>query len=98
FAGITIDHGPKQRGQHEKDADYAEDNGRVGEEKDFDQNKNHSEHEKGDDFPTGEPGEIMSGKEKRETDRGDDPRHAHARHFEFEISADDPEQQKQGRE
>src|SRR6266403_6160712 len=81
-----------------KNADYAEDDGREREEKNLNQDQDPTENEEPDNFPTREAGQIMAGEKERETDRGDDPGHADAGHFEFEIRADNAEQQEKRRE
>ena len=98
LAGIAIDHRPEQRGEHEKHADNAEDNGRVREEHDLDQDEDDAEHEKGDDFPARQPSQIVAQEKKRETNRGKNPGQTRARNLEFEIRANDSEEKKQGRE
>ena len=55
LAGIAIDHRPKQRSEHEKDADNAENNGRVREKKNLDQDENDAENKERDDFPAARP-------------------------------------------
>ena len=67
----------------------------MGEEQDFNDDKHHSQNEERDDFPAREPGEVVTEKEQRKTDRGKDPRPGDAGDFEFEVSADDTAEQKQ---
>ena len=98
LAGIAIDHRPEERAEHEEDADDAEDNGRVREKQDLDQNEDDAEHEKRDDFPARQASQIMAEEKKRETNRGNNPRHARARNLELEISANDSQEEKQRRE
>src|SRR5947209_10054552 len=64
FAGITIDHGPEERREHQENADSSEDNRRMGEEQDLDQDEDNAENKERDHFPAGEPGEIVPGKKE----------------------------------
>ena len=66
-SGVAIDHGPKERGEHEEDADHAEDNGRVREKQDLDQDEDDAENEERDDFPAGQAGQIVAEKKERKT-------------------------------
>ena len=58
-----IDHGPQERGEHEKYANHAKYDCRVREKENFDQDKCYSENKECNNFPAGEPGQIMT-KEK----------------------------------
>ena len=60
--------------------------------------QNEAEHEEGDNFPAGQPSQIVAEEKKRETKRRDHPGHAGPRDLEFEVGANDSKQEQQGRE
>ena len=56
---VAIDHRPQQRSEHEEDADNPENNRAMREKENLDEHENQSENEQRNDFPAGQPGEIM---------------------------------------
>ena len=68
------------------------------EKENFDEDQNHSEDKERDDFPAGEPSQIMPKKEERKTNCRDNSRPCHAGNFEFQICAQNSTQQQQRRE
>src|SRR6266540_4988098 len=67
------------------------------EEEYLDQHENDSENEEPNDFPTCEPGQIMTEEEQRETNCRYNSGPCHAGDFEFQIRAENSKQQQQRR-
>ena len=63
------------------------------EKKNLDQNQNHSENEQRNDFPAGEPGQIMPEEKEPETNRSDNAGPRHTGNFKFQIRAENSSQQ-----
>ena len=53
--GIAIDHRPEERGENEKSADHAKDDGGVGEEQHFNEDEGNAENKKYGYFPPARP-------------------------------------------
>ena len=70
----------------------------MSKEQNFDNDQRHSQNKKPNDFPSCQAGEIVAEKKECETNRRNDSRQTCSGNFEFEISADDASQQKQGRQ
>ena len=60
--------------------------------------ENHSENEERNDFPAGEPGQIMAEEKERETNCRDNSGQRRAGNFELEIRAENSTEQQQRRE
>src|SRR5215813_14626367 len=69
----------------------------MGEEKYFDQYQNQSQNKKRDDFPSGEPSEVMAQKKECETNRRKNAGPRHAWNLKFQIRSENPAKQQQRR-
>src|SRR5262249_24244030 len=68
------------------------------EEKYLDQHENHSENKERDDFPAGEPRQIVAKKKERKANRRNDPGPCRAGNFELQVRAEDSAQEQQWRQ